>query len=649
MKNFEEKRDELLKNVNDLWSRAYHDSLTQLRNRPAVEDVLLTELNKLESEQDYSFALLYMDLNGFKSVNDSLGHDAGDQLLKEVANRLKSLHHDYAFRLGGDEFATVLPDCPELEEALKYAQQICACLSEEYSINEQTTHVSPSIGVYFCDNQTELESDNLAASREILNRGDEAMYQAKMLSKTSLFMPNKTDIKRHYGRVLPHGSVVPVRFPFPDYQAVLRSGYGEGRLLADNFVQDCVFKFTQYSDGDLRLVCRLNAYSVVNKSPINDVIEKIIWRASDLQMSFEGTVETPENGRRCVISLSNLSAFSTNTIINGVENHTDVVFGSAEANLDFTRDLVSSIKFYITNLRFPHDPFDNTKDLHLTLEQFSIRISRAYDEKNYDRIVDELDAVGGVSVTCWAEIQLPAGLEVKEIVEDFDTVCFLLTFLQGSTVNWVSYDLLSSKKDVIHSHCRDSVTGKLASKDSSALWTISYLQAAVPEMFKNFPLKRNTWNLQTVIAFLSNALNQTDYLEVRGYKLVHCIELLVHAHKRQQGKVENTNDFSIRLHDLLLELNIRCSTNNDESQEAALKRITNDIVVLRHSLQHEGTFDLPGYCSDKEQNDNLNSERCRRFEFLSETTRNLIESILYPRNNNVLCGAYLHQWTNTKD
>ena len=257
--------------------------------------------------------------------------------------------------------------------------------------------------------------------------------------------------------------------------------------------------------------------------------------------------------------------------------------------------------------------------------------------------------VGGVGVTCWAEIESPAMSKVESIVEDFDTVCVLLTFLQGSTVNWVSYDLLSSKQDVIHSHCRDSVTGKLASKDSSGLWTISYLQAAVPEMFKNFPLKRNMWNLQTVIAFLSNALNQTDYLEVRGYKLVHCIELLVHAHNRQQGKVENTNGFSIRLHDLLLELNIRCSTNTDESQEAALKRITNDIVVLRHSLQHEGTFDLPGYSSDKEQNDNLNSERCRRFEFLSETTRNLIESILYLRNNNVLCGAYLHQWTNTKD
>jgi diguanylate cyclase (GGDEF)-like protein/PAS domain S-box-containing protein len=164
---------------------AFFDPLTELPNRRLLMDRLHQELAIGARTGQYG-AILFLDLDNFKTLNDSKGHDIGDLLLVEVARRLTSCVRDgdTVARLGGDEFVVVLESLNKAAaEAAKHAEQVAeklrAALSEPYLLKQHQYHSTPSIGVaLFCGHQDSLD--------DLLKYADTAMYQAKTAGRNAI-------------------------------------------------------------------------------------------------------------------------------------------------------------------------------------------------------------------------------------------------------------------------------------------------------------------------------------------------------------------------------------------------------------------------------------------------------------------------------
>ena len=127
---------------------AYHDGLSGLPNR-GLFSKLLTRSIKMAHRHQRRLAVLFLDLDRFKQINDTLGHEAGDQLLQEVARRLQSClrDSDTVARLGGDEFVVLLPELESGEYAAVVAQKIRSALEQPFSLLGQDIRVTASVGI----------------------------------------------------------------------------------------------------------------------------------------------------------------------------------------------------------------------------------------------------------------------------------------------------------------------------------------------------------------------------------------------------------------------------------------------------------------------------------------------------------------------
>ena len=159
----------LNKQKEDLFYQANYDALTQLPNKT----MLLKELEK-RIKNKISMALLYMDLDRFKDINDSLGHDIGDKVLEIVAQRLKGQLKggDFIARLGGDEFVIILDKLSDKDEIIYRVKKIQNSIKKSLSIETMTLYTTASIGISLCP-QNDINITNL------LKFADTAMYQAK--------------------------------------------------------------------------------------------------------------------------------------------------------------------------------------------------------------------------------------------------------------------------------------------------------------------------------------------------------------------------------------------------------------------------------------------------------------------------------------
>lgn len=160
---------------------AFHDALTGLPNRALFFDRLEHALNltrrrfnRRHQPYVHQFAVLFLDLDRFKVINDSLGHVAGDYLLKQVAERLTTCLRagDTVARLGGDEFALLLEDTTGVHEAIDIAQQIHQRLKPPFLLSGQEIFIGASIGIA-------LSSDHYSHASQVLRDADTAMYRAK--------------------------------------------------------------------------------------------------------------------------------------------------------------------------------------------------------------------------------------------------------------------------------------------------------------------------------------------------------------------------------------------------------------------------------------------------------------------------------------
>jgi diguanylate cyclase (GGDEF)-like protein len=154
---------------------ATHDSLTGLPNRAAIIEQLDTRLADPDTERALGgFGLMLLDLDGFKAVNDTMGHDAGDELLKLVSARMMGAlrETDFLARLGGDEFLILIPQISDRETAERIAEKLTTVVARPYTLPAGVANVTVSIGI------SQFPDD--ALDREALMKcADKAMYEAK--------------------------------------------------------------------------------------------------------------------------------------------------------------------------------------------------------------------------------------------------------------------------------------------------------------------------------------------------------------------------------------------------------------------------------------------------------------------------------------
>jgi diguanylate cyclase (GGDEF)-like protein/PAS domain S-box-containing protein len=160
----------------ELAHMAFHDNLTGLANRPLFQDRLQHAIAR-SNRNGKLVAVLYMDLDDFKAINDTMGHSAGDTLLVQVARRLETCLRpsDTAARLGGDEFAVLMEDFDSREAVMEFATRIIEELRHPFEVAAQKLLVTASIGVTYASRD--------AASDELLGNADLAMYTAKLRGK----------------------------------------------------------------------------------------------------------------------------------------------------------------------------------------------------------------------------------------------------------------------------------------------------------------------------------------------------------------------------------------------------------------------------------------------------------------------------------
>jgi diguanylate cyclase (GGDEF)-like protein len=152
---------------------AHHDDLTRLVNRIAFRERLQQAIGMARAS-GRGLAVLYLDLDHFKQINDTRGHDAGDRVLAEAAQRMCASVRtvDTVARLGGDEFAIILPFLDSQEAAAQLATRLVACLSEPYPMGEDALRIGVSIGIAI------FPRDG-ATVDTLLQAADAALYDAK--------------------------------------------------------------------------------------------------------------------------------------------------------------------------------------------------------------------------------------------------------------------------------------------------------------------------------------------------------------------------------------------------------------------------------------------------------------------------------------
>ncbi|WP_286263596.1 bifunctional diguanylate cyclase/phosphodiesterase [Thalassotalea atypica] len=170
--------EERRKAESQLYYEAHHDALTKLPNRAMFTDRLTHALRHIKRHSQHSFAVLFIDLDRFKVINDTLGHQAGDKFLIEIASRLTDCvrENDVLARLGGDEFVILLDSLASQDDVEDVATRIIESIEQPFEVDGNCLYSNASIGIALCN-------AHYRDASEILRDADAAMYQAKSLGR----------------------------------------------------------------------------------------------------------------------------------------------------------------------------------------------------------------------------------------------------------------------------------------------------------------------------------------------------------------------------------------------------------------------------------------------------------------------------------
>lgn len=190
LSSFYKMSEKVYENAASLTYKANHDELTGLRNRASTQKEITESINELNT-LDTKMAILFIDLDKFKQLNDTYGHDAGDFILKETAERLKECvrSDDVVFRLGGDEFLVVLKNITEHSHAKSIVTKITKRFNQPALFNGKNIDIPLSIGIA-------ISPDDSTDSEEIVKFSDVAMYAAKNDANSNFEFFDRTMLKR---------------------------------------------------------------------------------------------------------------------------------------------------------------------------------------------------------------------------------------------------------------------------------------------------------------------------------------------------------------------------------------------------------------------------------------------------------------------
>ena len=198
----------------ELQRNARHDSLTQLANSTHFDEQLGRAIARVKRDPERRFAVMYLDLDRFKTINDSLGHKAGDELLVELARRMKKMLRptDLLARLGGDEFALLLEDMHRGRDAVALAERVQKELQQPFRLRNADVSLSASIGITF-------SSIGYTTPEQVIRDADTAMYKAKSGGKARYAIFDAS-LQRHVSAQL-------------HLERELRRGLGAGEIYLD--------------------------------------------------------------------------------------------------------------------------------------------------------------------------------------------------------------------------------------------------------------------------------------------------------------------------------------------------------------------------------------------------------------------------------
>src|SRR5690606_14133479 len=175
-----------------VWQLANFDALTRLPNRRLFRDRLTHEVANAQ-RRNSTFALLFIDLDRFKQVNDFFGHDAGDELLVQAARRIKRCVRDAdtVARLGGDEFTVILGDLHNTDHIEQLVQKLLDALAQPFSLGSEKAFLTASVGIA-------VYPDDARTAEELIRKADQAMYAAKTAGKNQFsYFTREMDQKAH--------------------------------------------------------------------------------------------------------------------------------------------------------------------------------------------------------------------------------------------------------------------------------------------------------------------------------------------------------------------------------------------------------------------------------------------------------------------
>ncbi|MAD41819.1 MAG: hypothetical protein CL623_05455 [Arcobacter sp.] len=192
---------ELKKQKDILSHQAHHDALTGLPNRTLFQDKLKQSI-EFSKRKKTKTALLFIDLDHFKEINDSFGHDIGDEILKTVSNRLKKVvrEEDTVSRFGGDEFTIIIGELNEAQDSSIIAKKVLKILSEPINTKTNTFYISSSIGI-------SIYPDDGQSTQNLLKYADSAMYKAKDEGRSNFQYYNSSMTELAFERVVMEASL----------------------------------------------------------------------------------------------------------------------------------------------------------------------------------------------------------------------------------------------------------------------------------------------------------------------------------------------------------------------------------------------------------------------------------------------------------
>jgi diguanylate cyclase (GGDEF)-like protein/hemerythrin-like metal-binding protein/PAS domain S-box-containing protein len=391
--------------------QANFDSLTQLQNRRMFKLRLEQEIER-SSRSNTSFAVFFIDLDHFKDVNDSLGHDIGDNLLIEASLRIKkSLREsDIIARFGGDEFTIILPEVKQTLGVDNIAEKIITLLSKPFILGEDTIYLSASIGITLYPNDAKSGS-------ELLTNADQAMYEAKKMGRSRFhyFTPSMQEMAQKRKILLAdlHGALELRQFEMY-YQPIVDLKTG------DIFKAEALIRWNHHNDGQV---------SPVNFIPLAEQSGLIVnigdWVYKESAKQVEKWIKKYETDFKVSINMSPTQFKNMLSLDDWIEYLKLSGLTGSNIVIEITESLLMEDKQLITDklLRFQDE------GIEISLDDFGTGYSSlSYLKKmNIDYLkidksfIDNLTLNSSEMALCEAMVVMAHKLDIKVVAEGIET------------------------------------------------------------------------------------------------------------------------------------------------------------------------------------------------------------------------------------